>query len=74
MAVNVVKMYACTMATPISKNVNTKRIAIGNIFTRRNISPINSIDQLKPTITFNKVCPANILAKSRTERLPNLKV
>ena len=35
---------------------------------------MNTIIQLKPTITFNKVCPAIILANNRTDKLTNLNV
>jgi len=72
--VNVTKIYACTTATPISKKVKINNIIRGNKFKIKKKSPTNTIDQLNPKITFNKVCPANIFAKSRTERLTTLKV
>ena len=62
------------IATPSSKNVNTKRIAIGNKFAIKNKSPIKITDQLNPTITFKRVCPAIIFAKRRTDKLTNLKL
>jgi len=74
MQVKIVKIYAWINATPTSKKVRTKRTAIGNKFTISIESPIKIMLKLNPTITFNKVCPAIILAKSRTERLTNLKV
>jgi len=67
-------MYACITATLISKKVNMNKIIRGNKLRIKKKSPINTIDQLNPRITFNKACPANILAKSRTERLTTLKV
>jgi len=67
-------MYACITATLISKKVKINKIIRGNKLRIKKKSPINTIDQLNPRITFNKACPANILAKRRTERLTTLKV
>lgn len=36
--------------------------------------PTNNIDQLNPEKTFINVCPANILAKRRTDKLTSLKL
>lgn len=69
-----VKIYAWTAATPNSKKVNTNKIRIGKRFATKKKSPIKIIVQLNPTITFKRVCPAIIFAKSRTERLTNRKV
>jgi hypothetical protein len=62
-------MYACTIAIPISKKVNTKRTPKGKRFTSKKISPTIIILQLKPINTLKRVCPAIILAKRRTARL-----
>ena len=41
----------------------------------KNIKPEpSSIDQEKPAITFNRACPAIILANKRTERLIGRKI
>jgi hypothetical protein len=72
--VKIVNTYVCIKATPISKKINTNKIPIGKIFATKKKSPINIIDQLNPTITFNKVCPAIIFANNRTDKLNNRKV
>ena len=48
---------------------------IKGITCAKNIKPEpSSIDQEKPAITFNRVCPAIILANKRTERLIGRKI
>ena len=67
------KIYAWISATPNSNNVNINKIKMGNKFIIK-VFPKKTITQLKPTITFNKVCPAIILAKRRTDKLTKRKL
>jgi len=66
-------MYACIKATPNSNKVKINKIAIGNKLIKE-VFPKKTITQLKPTITFNKVCPAIILANKRTDKLTTRKL
>lgn len=67
-------MYAWIKATPTSKKVKINKIEIGNKLTINIESPIKIILKLNPTITFNKVCPAIIFAKRRTDKLTKRKL
>jgi hypothetical protein len=69
-----VNTYACITATPSSKPVNKIKIIKG-IICNTDINKLSnkSILQEKPTITFNKVCPAIKFANNRTPKLIGLK-
>jgi len=73
MQVKIVKTYAWIKATPNSKPINKIKINKGTIWKIAKKSSNNNILQEKPTITFNSVCPAIKLAKSRTPKLIGLK-
>lgn len=62
------------IATPISRNIRAIKTTRGIICpNKRRLFPVKSIVHAKPTITFNRVCPAIIFAKSRTAKLMGLK-
>ena len=59
-------------ATPHSKPNNGNKIANGTRWITKKM-PVEYIKSLaNPAITFNKVCPAIILAKSRIDKLIGL--
>ena len=66
-------MYAWIIATPNSNKVKINKIKIGNKLINQ-VFPKKIIIQLKPTITFNKVCPAIIFANKRTDKLTKRKL
>ena len=61
--VKIANTYACKNAIKISKPVNATMNVNGN-------APVkNGIETTKPAKTLSNVWPANILAKSRTDKL-----
>lgn len=61
------------IATPNSNNVKINKIKIGNRLINQ-VFPKKIIIQLKPTITFSKVCPAIMFANKRTDKLTKRKL
>jgi len=74
MHVKIVKTYAWIKATPNSKPINKTKINKGKTWRTANKSSNNNMLQEKPTITFNKVCPAIKFANNRTPKLIGLKM
>ena len=73
MQVRIVKTYAWIKATPNSKPINNTKISNGITCKIAKKSSNNNMLQEKPTITFNKVCPAIRFANNRTPKLIGLK-
>lgn len=72
MHVKIIKTYAWIKATPSSRPKSTTKISIGIIKPIEVTLFNNNIFQEKPTITFNRLCPAIRLINNRTPKLIDL--
>lgn len=72
------KTYACKKAITNSKKVTQKITNNGKKANPDHIKEIEQaetpIDQAKPTKILSKICPDNILAKRRTDKLTTLAI
>ena len=71
---NTVKTQACKQAIPISSKIITKIIVIENKFKNQVSKLAETIANIKETNILSKICPANMFANSRIDKLKILEI